>query len=470
MKLGQRIGTIWVLLAMLFLVLYCEKKHGKGEPLPDYSSYSAPLAPEWARNGVLYEIYIRAFTPEGTFRAAIQRLDALQELGVNILWLMPIYPIGEKGRKGTLGSPYSVKDFRKVNPEFGTEADFRAFVQAAHQRGMKVILDMVPNHGANDNVLMADHPDWFMWDEAGNFTREVADWSDITDFNYDNPDMRRYMQETMQYWIREFDIDGYRCDVAGMVPLDFWEETLPRLREIKPDIYLLAEWEDPKLLIAGFHSDYDWTLYHLLKDVRKQKKRTAEAIQLIYEKDSRYPQNALPMRFLENHDEPRSLEMFGPAAIEAYATFIFTVPGLPLIYAGQEIGETVRPSLFEKFTIRWQEGDTALFRMYQRLIRWRKQYPVLRHGEFIPLGVATFKGSVGAFLRRGDQGLALVATNLWPDFAEKVVVTLPEHLRETLGTQELYRIDQPEERLSLSEMVFDEFPPFTTRVYVGTHP
>ncbi len=460
----------WVVGMMIFLVLYCERKHGEGEPLADYSSYSAPVAPEWARNGVIYEIYLRAFTPEGTFRAAIERLDTLQQLGVNILWLMPIYPIGEKGRKGTLGSPYSVKDFRRVNPEFGTEADFRAFVRAAHQRGMKVILDMVPNHGANDNNLMSDHPDWFMRDEQGNFTREVADWSDITDFNYDHPAMRRYMKETMRYWIEAFDIDGYRCDVAGMVPLDFWEETLPVLRQAKPDIYLLAEWEDPRLLIAGFHSDYDWTLYHLLKEVRKKKKRTAEAIQLVQQKDSLYPRKALPMRFLENHDEPRSFQVFGAAAIQAYATFIFTLPGIPLIYAGQEIGETVRPSLFEKFTINWAAGDTALFRMYQQLIRMRKQHPVFQTGKFIPLGVAAMKGAVGAFLRISDNQLALVMTNLWPDFAEKVSVSIPGELQARYKNVPLVNSNDAKDRIVLDTIYFDEFPPFTTRVYFQTNP
>ncbi len=455
------------LFAILFLVLYCERQHGTGKELEDFSRFAAPRAPEWARKGVLYEVFPRVYTAQGNFRALQEKLPYIKELGIDIIWIMPIYPIGEKGRKGTLGSPFSIKDFRKINPEYGSEADFRALVEAIHRLGMKVIVGMVPNHSANDHVEMERHPDWFMRDEEGNFTREVADWSDVTDFNYDNPEMRRYMLETLLYWIEKFDVDGYRVDVAGMVPLDFWKEAIPRLRQIKPELYLLAEWEDPQLLIAGFNSDYDWTLYHLLKDIREGKKRSGEAVALIAEKDRRYPQNALPMRFLENHDEPRSLAVFGPQAIEAYATFIFTVPGIPLIYAGQEIGETEKPSLFEKTELNWAQADTALQNLYRRLIRWRKQYSCFTEGDFVPLQVAALKGSVGAFLREDDRYVAIVISNLWRKTAEKVFVTMPKEILNQLRFLEFQQLGRAEQRLNVEEMFFREIPPFQTSVFIA---
>jgi len=451
----------------LALVLYCEKKHGVGKALEDYSQQKIIAAPAWAQHGVLYEVFPRVFTREGTFRSLQQRLEYIKDLNVDIVWLMPIFPIGEKGRKGTLGSPYSVRDFRAVNPEYGTEQDFRDLVQAIHRKGLKVILGIVPNHSSNDNVLMKEHPDWFMRDSLGNFSREVADWSDVTDFNYDNPQMREYMTETLIYWVKEFDIDGYRCDVAGMVPYDFWKTALARLREVKSDIYLLAEWEDPKILLTGFNSDYDWTLFHLLKDIRAAKKRTAAAITMIDEKDRRYPQNSLPMRFLENHDEQRSLKEFGPAAIQAYATFIFAAPGIPLIYAGQEIGERRKPSLFEKSEIHWDSTDTALLEMYKNLIGLRKQYSCFTEGRFHPLQVASFKGSAGAFLMEDENTAALVVCNLRGTPAEKVVVTMPAEIRARLKNTDLREWSNPESKLNIEKIYFPDLAAYQTWVYVG---
>ncbi|MEJ2635931.1 MAG: alpha-amylase family glycosyl hydrolase [Calditrichia bacterium] len=380
---------------------------------------------------------------------------------------MPIFPIGEKGRKGTLGSPYSVRDFRAVNPEYGTKKDFRGLVKAIHQRGMKVILGIVPNHSSNDNVLMKEHPDWFMQDEKGQFTREVEDWSDVTDFNYDNPAMREYMTETFLYWVKEFDIDGYRCDVAGMVPYDFWKETIRRLKEVKPDIYMLAEWEDPKIILAGFNSDYDWTLYHLLKEVRKSEKRTAEAVTLIDQKDSRYPRNSLPMRFLENHDEQRSMQEFGPEAIEAYATFIFTAPGIPLIYAGQEIGETQKPSLFEKSMLDWAGADTALQNMYRSLIDLRKQYSCLTEGKFIPLQIASYSGSAGAFLREDDSTAAVVVFNLQNKTARKVIVTTSKEVRDRLRGIVFKNYRNAGDTKTFEKIYFKELLPYQALVYTA---
>lgn len=455
------------MVSLLFVVLYCEKKHGAGKKLADFSSQTLPRPPAWAKKGVLYELFPRVFTPEGTFHALEKRLDYIRNLGVNIIWLMPINPIGEKGRKGKLGCPYSVKDFRAINPEYGSKEDFRKLVKAIHQRGMKVIIGIVPNHASNDNVLMKEHPGWFIRDKKGHFTREVEEWSDVTDFNYDNPQMREYMLETLLFWIEEFDIDGYRCDVAGMVPYDFWEKAIPGLKAVKPDIFLLAEWEDPKILLTGFNSDYGWTEYHLLNDIRHNRKRTVAAIDLIYQKDSRYPRNVLPMRFLENHDELRSLDRFGPQAIEGYATFLFTLPGIPLIYAGQEMGAVERPSLFEKSVLPWESADAALLKMYKNLIQLRKTYSCFTEGNFIPLQTASFSGSVGAFLRENQHSAALVICNLRNTTARKVVVTMKDELRQKLKSLAFENFKNPGDKISFSEIVFNQVLPYQTVVYLA---
>ncbi|RZJ88059.1 MAG: alpha-amlyase, partial [Brevundimonas sp.] len=212
--------------------------------------------PDWSKSAVLYQLNTRQFTPEGTFRAAQGQLGRLKALGVDIIWLMPVQPIGEVNRKGTLGSPYSVRDYLAVNPEFGTMADLKAFVAAAHDQGLHVILDWVANHTSWDNALTVQHPDWYERDLDGHFRPTPWwDWSDIINLNYGHADLRRYMTEAMMFWVREADIDGFRCDVAGFVPIDFWETARAQLETIKP-VFMLGEWEMRDLHRAAFDATY----------------------------------------------------------------------------------------------------------------------------------------------------------------------------------------------------------------------
>lgn len=460
---------IWliIMLCSLFIVLYCERKHGTGKKLQDYSQYEIVSSPNWAKTGVLYQVFPRVFTKEGNFRALKAKLSYIKDLGIDVIWLMPVFPIGRLGRKGTVGSPYAVKDFRVLNPDYGSEKDFQELVDEVHRLGMKVIIGFVPNHGSNDNILLEEYPDWFMRDKKGSFLREVKDWSDVIDFNFENPDLRQYMIETLAYWIEKYDIDGYRCDVAGMVPYDFWKEANAKLREVKKDIFLLAEWEDPEILLTGFNSDYGWTEYHLLKDIRHGKRRSAEIVTLIEQKDRHYPENALAMRFLENHDEQRSVKVFGVQAIDAYATLLFTLPGIPLIYAGQELGEIQKPSLFEKSVLDWKNVDSSLIEMYQTLIRLRKQYDCFTVGKFTKLGVAGMSGSVGVFLRESDKSLALVVCNLRNNPAKYLVISLPEKKYSRLKHMQLHNYNNAENVISLNEIYVAEVPAFTTLVFVG---
>ncbi len=451
----------------LFLVLYCSKQHGSAEPLRDYSSVELTPSPNWAINGVLYQIFPRAFSREGTFRAIQDKLDCIKSLGVNIIWLMPINPIGRKGRKGELGSPYAVRDPRRINSDYGTEADFSNLVQAVHEMGMKIILDIVPNHGSNDHVMMASHPAWFRKDEMGDYIRKDSAWSDVTDYNYDDPELRLYILETLIYWIREFDIDGYRCDVAGMVPYDFWQEALVKLKALKNDIYLLAEWEDPEILKTGFHSDYGWTEYQALLDIRKGKKKAFAFMDIIYERDTKYPRNALPMRFLENHDEERSLSQFGPEAIEGYATLLFTLPGIPLIYAGQEMGEVSKPSLFEKSVLDWENRDKSLFLIYQNLVRLRMSYDCFTKGSFYPLKATSKEDSIFAFLREGESISALIICNLQSNLDRKIRIDIPGNIKKKYETFHWENYKNRNLRVIIERLEFEKFYPFQTEVYIG---
>jgi glycosidase len=396
-------------------------------------------------------------------------LNHIQDLGVDIIWLMPIYPIGKKGRKGSMGSPYAVRDLRKINPDYGNESDLKSLVDDIHNRGMKIILDIVPNHAALDNHLIESHPDWFVQDEQGQFTRKEKEWSDTIDFNYSHPEMRRYMLETLLHWIKEFDIDGYRCDVAGRVPYDFWQEAWHIVRQVKPDIYLLAEWEDPEILLSGFHSDFGWTEYHSLVGIREGRLRTAESLNIIQEIEDNYPRNHLRLRFLENHDERRSMDLIGAQAIEAYATLLFTLPGLPLMYAGQEIGELRTPSLFEKSNIQWEQGDLSLLKMYQKLINLRKSHSCFTEGSYSSLPVSSLSGSVGGFIRWDESSAAVVVTNLRNKTAEKILFSLTEDQRFLLEKYHWRSFHSDDKPLDFKEIYFDKIPAFQTRIYLGKY-
>lgn len=222
--------------------------------------------PEWSRNAVIYEVNVRQATPQGTFEALMPHLDRLKDLGVDILWFMPIHPISEEQRKGKLGSYYAVRDYKGINPEFGNIDDFRRLVKAAHEKGMKVIIDWVPNHSGCDNAWVKDHPDWYARDDKGRMFGPY-DWTDVYKFDYSNPEMRAAMTDAMQFWLREADIDGFRCDVAGEVPVDFWNENRPKLEQVKSDIFMLAEAPNPELMEHAFDMDYNWPMKDLFSAI-----------------------------------------------------------------------------------------------------------------------------------------------------------------------------------------------------------
>jgi len=399
-----------------------------------YGHLKALESPSWAQTTVLYEIFVRAFSPEGTFEKVTECLPRLKELGVGALWFMPIHPIGEKGRKGSLGSPYAVRDYFAVNPEYGTREDFRDLVNEAHSQGFRVILDMVANHTANDHVEMARHPEWWMRDAQGRFTREMAQWTDVSDLNYDNPELRAYMKDALRYWVEEFKVDGFRCDVAGMVPEGFWVDVRQELRRIKPDFFLLAEWEDPEMHLRTFDATYDWTLYFKMREVRQKVARAQELVATLLYKGDQYPNGALRLRFVENHDQRRARVVFGRRAFRPFAALIFTVPGIPLIYNGQEIGDTTRLELFDKITIPWNQAQPEIWHFYHRLIRLRKQNPVFSTGRVFALENDRPEIVASYGLSTSEQ-VALCVSN-FSNQEVKAEVRIPESVQIRWGTPE----------------------------------
>ena len=362
---------------------------------------------------MLYQLNTRHFTKEGTFTAAQKQLPRLKALGVDVIWLMPIHPIGAKNRKGTLGSPYSVRDYYGVNPEFGTLADLKAFVDAAHGRGMKVILDWVANHTAWDNPLHAQHPDWYDKDWKGaNRPTPWWDWSDIIDLDYRSPALRKYMTDALKYWVREAGVDGYRADVAGYVPLDFWENARVELDAIKP-VFMLAEFDHRDVFAAAFDANYAWKWNNAMHDIATGKADTGALFGYYSEHESVFPRGAMRMTYTENHDqnawEGTQYERFGPALNNAIV-LSFVGDGIPLIHNGQEAGNDRRLKFFERDPIVWRDhpnGD-----LFKRLIAFRKAHPALANAPWgaamVPV-VNTAPSKVLSFVREkdGDKVLAL---------------------------------------------------------------
>ncbi len=341
-----------------------------------------PQNPDWIIGNTVYEIYVRAFSTEGTFNAVTRALINFKKFGIDVIWLMPIFPIGQMERKGSLGSPYSIKDYFTVNPEYGNEEDFKTLVQTAHQLDMKIFIDMVPNHVAHDYNYFKIMPDLVRFDAQGNPLRKVAAWTDVVDLDYSKKITRQHMAKIMKFWIQQFDVDGYRCDVAGLVPLDFWEWIAPQLRALKPDFFLLAEWESPKLHQQVFNSTYDWSTLDLFNLVIKQKEPLQVLAEWVLAKKAFYPQQALPLRFLENHDLPRATNQFSEEQVLAGLLFIFSLHGIPLLYNGQEIGAQKRPSLFEKEAINWQNKNQRIYDFLFKLIQMRKMEKNLSTADY----------------------------------------------------------------------------------------
>jgi len=382
------------------------------QPARDLSQTQARPTQDWVRDGVIYEIFPRAFSAEGNFNGITARLDRLKDLGVNILWLMPIHPIGQEKKKGTIGSPYAVRDYYGINPDYGTKEDFKKLISEAHRRSMKVIIDIVANHTSWDSVMMK-WPDFYEHDASGRITYP-HDWSDVAGLNYQNPKLRRYMTDMLKYWIREFDLDGFRCDVAEEVPTDFWENARAELNEIKPDIFMLAEGHKPALEVKAFDLDYSWPLHSALTNVLQGRAQASDLSEQWNKEFKEWPRGSLHMRFSDNHDERRAIARFGEPGALAASVLIFTLDGAPLLYNGMEVGDTTEsgaPALFEKLPVFWPiaERRPEFPRFYKQMIALRRSSNALRRGSV-------------QWLRNSDEARVLSYVRLTAD--EEVLVAI----------------------------------------------
>jgi cyclomaltodextrinase / maltogenic alpha-amylase / neopullulanase len=304
----------------------------------DLSQIPARTPPAWLSDGVIYEIFPRDFSAAGNLDGVTAGLDQLKDLGVTILWTMPIHPIGEKLRKGEFGSPYAIKDYYAVNPDYGTMDDFKRLVSEAHKRGLKVIMDLVADHTSWDSEMMK-HPEFYKHDAKGNVIPPNPDWTDVAGLNYDNPQLRQYMITMMKYWVKTCDIDGFRCDAASMVPADFWEAARAQLESIKPDIILLAEASQPDLMEKDFDADYAWPLKDALNDVLINGAPASKVRATWEESQRQFPRDSLHMRMTDDHDEERAIARFGVRGALAASALMFTLDGVPLLYNGMEVGD-----------------------------------------------------------------------------------------------------------------------------------
>ncbi len=337
--------------------------------------------PEWSKNATIYEVNVRQFTPEGTFKAFEPHLQRIKDVGIDIIWLMPIHPIGEKKRKGTLGSEYSVKDYYGVNPEYGNLDDLKALVKKIHSMGMYVILDWVANHSAWDNKLATEHPDWYTKTVEGNFQPTPwYDWDDVIDFDYNVPAMRKYMTDALKYWVKEADIDGYRCDVAGFIPVDFWDNVRSELDAIKP-VFMLAEWESRDLYKKAFDMTYAWSLWDKMKDATIHKKGVGALVEYMAHDVSSVPPDAYRMTFTDNHDknswEGNQFSNFGEG-LKACMVLCCVVNGMPLVYSGQEAGLDKSLKFFDKDSITWKPHP--FYDMYKKLFELKHKNQALWNG------------------------------------------------------------------------------------------
>jgi len=402
-----------ILLAGLLAFFGCKPKAPAVETKPFVSEV---VHPDWAKNAVLYEVNTRQFTPEGTFKAIEAHLPRLKELGVDILWFMPINPIGIKNRKEPLGSYYSVKDYLDVNPEFGKLTDFKALVAKAHELGFHVIMDWVPNHTSWDNKLTEQHPDWYVKNSAGKFIPPLGfDWTDVIQLDWKKKELQDYMAEALKFWVN-LGVDGFRVDHPDLTPPAFWERVRTELTTIRP-VLMVAENEGQYDFVKkGFDMSYAWELHHLMNSIA-QGKDSVTALNRYYRKEkATFPPDVYRMTFLDNHDENSwagTINSRMGAAQDPFAVFIFTTNGFPLLYNGQEAGLAKSLKFFVKDTIKWETGRFTPF--YQGLIKLKKANRALWNGAAggtMDSIRTNRENKVFAFCREKDENRVVVFLNL----------------------------------------------------------
>ena len=433
----------------------------------------AQHVPSWMDQAIFYEIFPRDFSPAGNLAGVTAGLDRLQQLGVNVLWLMPIHPIGKTHRLGTYGSVYAVSDYYAVDPDLGTKADLLHLVQAAHERHMRVILDEVADHTAWDNVMMS-HPSYYKRNAAGKVLYPHS-WTDVAALNYADPALRKYMVDMFSYWLKTFDLDGFRCDDAGDVPVVFWDEASAALRAIRPDVLLLAEASQPDLLRKDFNIDYAWPLLETMNQIILQGKPASAVRDEVDAQVHRFPAGSWHMLISDDHDTRRAVVRYNAQGALAASTLVFTLPGAPMLYNGMEAGDatpSTGPALFEKLPIFWLSGQIqpAFPEFYKVMIPLRESSPALRHGELIWIHNSD-EAHIVTYLRRSPEETVLVAVNLSNatftgsleagagSWKEVVLNDFAHHGEAGMPTADALALPPPEALPAIS------LPPFGVRIF-----
>jgi glycosidase len=337
--------------------------------------------PKWSYSTNIYEVNVRQYTLEGTFKAFSKHLPRLKDMGVQVLWFMPVLPIGEEGRLGTLGSYYAAKNYDEINPDFGTVEDFKALIKEAHEMGFKVLMDFVANHAGNDHIWIQEHPDFFVKDGNGDFIHPHG-WSDVSQLNYDVPEVWKDMTKVLKFWIKEYDVDGFRCDMAHLVPLDFWKYAKKKTSKLKDDLFWLGECQVPEYHEV-FDATYTWKWMHASEQFCHHQMNLQSLLTVLYKSVTEFPCTAMRVYFTSNHDENSwngtEFEKYGDAA-KLMAVFSCTWDGIPLIYSGQELPNKKRLKFFEKDEIDWT-GKFELHDFYKTLLTLKAANKALRAAD-----------------------------------------------------------------------------------------
>ena len=464
MTMKKLILTV-IIASTLFACKDDKKQTSQKETKTEDTTDSIPtITKEDIDTAVIYEANIRQYSISGHFDEFTKDIPQLKQLGVKIIWLMPVFPISETKRKATggkdskfstdfpeaeqakyLGSYYAVSDFTKINPEFGTIEDFRILIKTAHDNGMFVILDWVPNHTGWDHIWIKNNPDYYTKDKDGNITHpKGTDWTDVADLNYDNKAMRKEMIEDMQYWLKEENVDGFRCDVAGSVPMDFWQEAVPQLRGTK-DIFMLAEAWEPELFKDGlFDMGYAWDGHHIMNDIAQGKKKAIDFYKYLDERNTKYETNDIVMNFITNHDENSWSgtidERMGEAA-PALLALEYMTTGMPLIYSGMEYDMNHRLKFFEKDSIPKTKGK--MWPLLVKLGAMKNHNPALSESN---IGAQTERidtknRNILSFSRQKNGSEVMYLANL--SSKEQSFEIMPQGKFLNYMTNESFEIDSP---------------------------
>ena len=423
------------------------------------------------RNQVLYSVFVRNHTKEGTFAALEKDLARIRALGVDIIWLLPIHPIGQKGKKGSLGCPYAIRDYRAVNPEYGTKEQFVHLVDAIHANGMKCIIDVVYNHTSPDSVLAQQHPEWFYHKPDGSFGNRIGDWTDVIDLDYNSKELRSYQIETLCRWAQI--VDGFRCDVAPLIPLDFWLEARAAVEKVHPGCFWLSETVEPTFTMANrargmgslsdaeiyqaFDASYEYDVFSLFKGYLMGQNTLAEYTRAVQLQEVQYPDNYVKLRFLENHDNARAAFMIpDEKCLLNWTAFCYFQKGMTLLYAGQERAMAHLPSLFDRDTLGWESGPALdgflqkLSKVHHDPVLCRSSYTVtaLPHDVIYAEHACGTQKRIGIFSMHGQAQVVPVCLpdGRYPNLLDDSTVEVHAGMLSTKGMPIVFALDEGQEK------------------------